>query len=136
MGAIGWLRSIVVDADDYRALAEFWRALFDVEVAEEVEDWIQLAPDSGGGSMAFQPAPTGRAPATIRARPDIEVADIEVARARVLELGGSEIREVHEPGGDWHVIMADPEGNQFCIVSPFPSEIAALWAVREALPPT
>ncbi|WLW52959.1 VOC family protein [Streptomyces sp. YU58] len=34
--------------------------------------------------------------------------------ARLTELGASALREVKEPSGHW-VVMADPEGNEFCV---------------------
>lgn len=124
MGAIGWMRALVVDADDYKALAEFWRQVLGTEIAEDVEEWVQLTPDPGGVYMAFQPAPSGGRPAGMRVRPDIEVDDVDAAKARIVELGGSEVRLVHEPDGDTHVVMADPEGNEFCILPPLPPELA------------
>lgn len=122
--AVGWMRALVVDADDYRGLAEFWRSLLGVEIAEEVEEWVQLTPDPGGVYLAFQPAPAPQKPVGLRVRPDIEVADIDAAKSRIIELGGQEVRLVHEPDGDTHVIMADPEGNEFCILPPLPPELA------------
>ena len=124
MAGIGWFRALVVDADDHEALAEFWRQLLDVEVAERVEEWVQLMPDKGGVYLAFQPAPPGEKPAGLRVRPDIEVDDVDAAKARIIELGGHEVRVVHEPDGDTHVVMADPEGNEFCILPPLPPELA------------
>lgn len=124
MGGIGWMRALVIDSRDHEALADFWRQLLDVEIAETVEEWVQLTPDEGGVYLAFQPAPEGEVPQGFRARPDIEVADVDAARARIIELGGSEVRLVHEPDGDTHIIMADPEGNEFCILPPLPPELA------------
>ncbi|MEE1940461.1 VOC family protein [Streptomyces sp. TRM 70361] len=34
--------------------------------------------------------------------------------ARLTELGAAVIRQVKEPGGEW-TVMADPEGNEFCV---------------------
>ncbi|MCX4576794.1 VOC family protein [Streptomyces sp. NBC_01571] len=34
--------------------------------------------------------------------------------ARLQELGAGVLRHVKEPGGEW-VVMADPEGNEFCV---------------------
>jgi predicted enzyme related to lactoylglutathione lyase len=117
------MRALVVDADDHEALAEFWRRVLDVDVAEEIEDWVQLAPGPGGVYLAFQPAPAGATPVGMRLRPDLEVDDIDAAKARIVELGGSEVRLVHEPNGDTQVVMADPEGNEFCILPPLPPEL-------------
>ncbi|MEU9736507.1 VOC family protein [Streptomyces sp. NPDC048002] len=38
----------------------------------------------------------------------------EAEVARLGELGASVLREVAEPSGSW-VVMADPEGNEFCV---------------------
>jgi hypothetical protein len=87
---VGWLRAIVVDADDPAALAAFWRAVLGVGVVEEMEDWVQLGVGSGRGRvyLAFEPsteaAPAGR----MRLRPDIEVEDMDVAQAAIEALGG------------------------------------------------
>lgn len=121
---VGWLRAIVVDADDPERLAAFWQAVLGVGVIERVEDWIQLAPDEGRAFLAFQPA-TDAAPAgQMRLRPDIEVEDMDVAQARIEELGGRLVAIIAEPGGETHRRMADPEGNEFTIVAPLPPELA------------
>lgn len=123
VGAVGWMRSVVVDAVDPASLARFWCAVLDVEVVEEESDWVQLAPDPGGAFLAFQPA-AGPRPTGLVLRPDVEVVDIDVARDRVEALGGAYVRTIHELKGDHHYVMADPEGNEFCLVQPLPPELA------------
>lgn len=123
IGAIGWMRSLVVDAHEPDRLAEFWCAALDVEVVERESDWVQLSPDPGGTFLAFQPSQQPR-PDRVVARPDIEVTDIDAARDRVLALGGSYVRTIQELKGDHHYVMADPEGNEFCLVQPLPPELA------------
>ena len=124
---VGWLRAVVIDAVDPERLANFWQAVLGVGRIEVMEDWIQLAPDRGGIYLAFQPAPTapaGPAPGLIRLRPDLEVADMDVAQARIEALGGQLVEIVHERTGDTHRRMADPEGNEFTILAPLPPELA------------
>lgn len=123
IGAIGWMRSIVIDAAEPRRLADFWCRVLDVEVVEDESDWVQLSPDPGGTFMAFQPVTAPR-PDRLVARPDIEVTDIDAARDRVLAIGGSFVRTIEELKGDSHYVMADPEGNEFCLVQPLPPELA------------
>jgi len=124
------MRSLVIDAHDPDRLAEFWCAVLDVQVVERESDWVQLSVDPGGTFFAFQPVTTER-PARLVARPDIEVTDIDAARDRVVELGGTLAREIHEMKGDSHYVMADPEGNEFCLVQPLPPELARTrWADR------
>lgn len=121
---VGWLRAVVVDAADPPKLAEFWRAVLGVGVVETAPDWIQLAPDRGGAFMAFEPAPAGSAPTGFRTRPDIEVDDMDVARARIEALGGRLVEVIHARPGESHYRMADPEGNEFTVVLPLPDDVA------------
>ena len=121
---VGWLRAVVVDAADPGRLAEFWQAVLGVGVVEAESDWIQLEPDRGGAFLAFEPAPAGDAPRGFRTRPDIEVDDMDVARARIEALGGTLVEVIHARPGESHYRMADPEGNEFTVVLPLPPDVA------------
>jgi predicted enzyme related to lactoylglutathione lyase len=121
---VGRLRAVVVDAADPPALAEFWRAVLGVGTVEHAPDWIQLKPDRSGTFFAFEPAPPGAAPTGFRTRPDIEVDDMDVARARIEALGGRLVEVIHARPGESHYRMADPEGNEFTVVLPMPPEQA------------
>jgi predicted enzyme related to lactoylglutathione lyase len=115
---VGWLRAVVIDAHDPERLSTFWQAVLGVGVYEVEQDWIQLERDRGGVYLAFQPLPPGGTAGTTRLRPDIEVADMDVAQARIVALGGSLVAVIQEPDGDSHRRMADPEGNEFTILLP------------------
>lgn len=125
---VGWLRAVVFDAEDPDRLARFWGAVLGVGVVESAPDWIQLAPDRGGAFVAIEPlgdASPGDAPnGSSRTRPDLEVTDMEVARARIEELGGRLVEVIHARPGESHYRMADPEGNEFTVVLPLPDEVA------------
>jgi predicted enzyme related to lactoylglutathione lyase len=117
---VGWLRGVIVDARDPQRLSEFWRAVLGVEVAESVPGWIQLRRSAGGALMAFQPAPDSDAVTGTRLRVDVEVEDLDPATAQIERLGGTLVRVVRFRPGEEHRVMADPEGNEFNIVLPFP----------------
>jgi predicted enzyme related to lactoylglutathione lyase len=122
---VGWLRAVVVDAVDPPRLAEFWQAVLGVGVVEQESDWMQLAPDRGGAFLAFEPAPSTRtAPTDFRTSPDIEVDDMDVAKARIGALGGRLVEVIHARPGESHYRMADPEGNEFTVVLPLPPDVA------------
>ncbi len=123
IGAVGWMRSVVIDAHDPLVLAAFWCQVLDVQIVESEADWVQLSPDPGGTFFAFQPS-TAKRPDLLVLRPDIEVTDIDFARDRIIELGGSYVRTIQELKGDHHYVMADPEGNELCLVQPLPAELA------------
>lgn len=67
---------------------------------------------------AEDPEPDGDG--TLRFRPDIEVDDLEAARARVEALGGRLVKVIRAKPGEEHLRMADPEGNEFTLVLPDP----------------
>jgi predicted enzyme related to lactoylglutathione lyase len=121
---VGWLRAVVVDAADPPKLAEFWQAVLGVDVVETAPDWIQFQPRHSGTFFAFEPAPDGATPTGFRTRPDIEVDDMDVARARIEELGGRLVEVIHARPGESHYRMADPEGNEFTVVLPMPPDQA------------
>lgn len=58
-GPVGWLRAVVIDAEDPERLSAFWQAVLGVGVFEVEQDWIQLERDRGGVYLAFQPLPAG-----------------------------------------------------------------------------
>ena len=129
---VGWLRSVVYDADDYEQLSKFWRSLLGVGVELDMPGWLKLEPDQGGVSFAFEPMGQGLtsaeaavvAKSAARARPDIEVADMDIAQARIEALGGRLVATLHVSSDtgehEEHRRMADPEGNEFTIVLPPP----------------
>ena len=119
---VGWFRALVIDAHDPERLSQFWQALLGVGVIETVTDWIQLGPDRGGVYLAFQPLADGASRRTTL-RPDIEVADMDIAQARIVALGGKLIEIIQEPTGETHRRMVDPEGNEFTILAPLPDEL-------------
>jgi len=119
---VGWVRALVFEADDLERAAGFWQALLGVGAVDVRPDWIQLERDRGGLYLAFLPA-GGERPATVRARPDIEVADLDAAQARIEALGGRLIQVDLDPEGE-HRVMADTEGNEFTILGPLPADEA------------
>ncbi|MFI1922701.1 MULTISPECIES: VOC family protein [unclassified Streptomyces] len=75
-------------------------------------------PDSGTGlgrRLLFQRVPEAK---TVKNRLHLDLHPGAELRAgeveRLTALGASVLREVKEPSGQW-VVMADPEGNEFCV---------------------
>ncbi|MET8584096.1 VOC family protein [Streptomyces collinus] len=75
-------------------------------------------PDSGSGlgrRLLFQRVPEAK---TVKNRLHLDLHPGTGRRAeevaRLESLGARVLREVKEPGGEW-VLMADPEGNEFCV---------------------
>ncbi|MGZ4677999.1 MAG: VOC family protein [Acidimicrobiia bacterium] len=119
--AVGWLRGVIVDAIDPERLGAFWQAVLGVAVGERVPGWLQLGFGPRGSLMAFQPVdPLAHAPGRIRI--DVEVEDLAAATERIEGLGGALKEIVRFRPGEEHRVMTDPEGNEFNIVLPFPTD--------------
>ncbi len=118
------------DANDPQRLAAFWaRALRYVpEPGYEDPDGASIVdPDGRGPAIGFLRVPEGKT-AKNRVHVDIRVAGeppwdpVErerLVRERVAELeaaGATQVREESYDGeGLGHVVMLDPEGNEFCV---------------------
>jgi predicted enzyme related to lactoylglutathione lyase len=121
---VGWIRGVVVDADDLELLAAFWGSVLGVGVAEQFDDWIMLTPARGGAYLGFQPREVGGTDSVTRLRLDVEVANLDDATQRIETLGGRLVDVVDESEFTYH-LMADPEGNEFSIVLPISSGAVA-----------
>lgn len=107
--------SVVFNTTDPDRLAEFWMGLLEVEIARRSGPWfIWLQPQHEGGiSLAFQKVddPTeGRR----RLHLDSAVTDLEASVERALGLGATIVEE-HSVGDFSWTVLADPEGNEFCL---------------------
>jgi predicted enzyme related to lactoylglutathione lyase len=115
--AIGRLHWIVIDTVDPARIAPFWCALLGVEERGWFgDDYLMLTADAGAPPVAFQRVPE---PKSVKNRLHIDLAvdDLDRALAKIVALGGSAVSDILEmPGGYRWRVMADPEGNEFCIV--------------------
>ena len=116
MPGLGSLELVVIDTTDLERMSTFWSALLGTPVSQRIGDeYILLAPPASGGSgLAFQYSPDEP---TVKNRfhLDLDVDDVEVATATIESLGGSRLSEDRELGGHRWRVMADPDGNEFCI---------------------
>ncbi|MFN2560297.1 MAG: VOC family protein [Jatrophihabitans sp.] len=115
MPAPALLSGITVDCVDPTVLAGFWSALLDRQVTVPLPGWLRLDGRAGADPVInFQPVPEpkhGKA----RIHLDLVVEDIDEGTAAVLRLGGRSTGERHEYAEGVVLVMADPEGNEFCI---------------------
>jgi hypothetical protein len=112
---------VVVDAHDPSRLAHWWADVLGYEVLYETADEviIGVAPDRYPG-ICF--VPVGDAKTTKnRLHIDLDPDDHEAEVARVVGLGASPI-DVGQGDAAW-TVLADPEGNEFCILTPHRSLI-------------
>jgi predicted enzyme related to lactoylglutathione lyase len=106
---------LAVDCSDPQGLAEFWCAVLGWRVSEAEDDLVEIAGDEPGPTMVFVKVPE---PKTVKNRVHVDVSprdreqDAEVER--ILGLGARRA-DVGQGDVPW-VVLADPEGNEFCVL--------------------
>ncbi len=111
------LAAITVDCQQVSRVTAFWSALFDnAPVSEPLPGWGRIGPLTPDGlALTFQPVPEPK-PGKNRVHIDLVVDDVTAATAEVLRLGGRDLGERYEYDEGTVVVLADPEGNEFCVV--------------------
>jgi hypothetical protein len=111
---------VVVDCRDPDALAAFWAAVLDYQVLARADGEVEIGPAAGFGG----PAPTlvfGRVsdptPGKLRWHIDVNPTDRDqdAELERLLALGAVPADVGQTGDEEWHV-LADPEGNEFCLL--------------------
>jgi len=110
--------SVIFDSADPERLARFWAELLGRPIASRKGPYVILERDGGPG-LVFQKTD---APKSGKNRVHLDLASPDPAsdRARVEALGGRRV-EGYEDGG--FLVMADPEGNEFCLIPSGPFAI-------------
>ena len=108
--------SLVIDARDPDALAPFWAAALGYVVVGAEGNYVVLVPDGRAGpNLLIQRVAEAKA---VKNRVHIDLKDPDVAGlvARLEALGASRLEPGAraELGATW-IVMADPEGNEFCV---------------------
>ncbi|ONI88401.1 glyoxalase [Saccharothrix sp. ALI-22-I] len=106
---------ITIDTADPRRLADFWTKALDTSIQHDWGDFLVLGPIGGDGGLQLGlqrvDDPT---PGKNRMHFDSHVEDRAAEVARLVALGATEVAEHTMPGLTW-TVLADPDGNQFCI---------------------
>ncbi|HZX56106.1 MAG TPA: VOC family protein [Ilumatobacteraceae bacterium] len=123
--------SIVIDCRDISAQSRWWADAIGWRVVLESADEVVLAPahetdevlaktpwDEMGPALVFVPVPEGK---TVKNRIHIDVAphtsdDREAEIERLLAMGARRV-DVGQSGRETWEVLADPEGNEFCVLS-------------------
>lgn len=109
--------SIVLRVDDLERQAAFWTAALGyVPRAETSDDFMLLRPRDGVGPNVS----LDRVRSTLQIPPrihlDLYAEDQAAEVARLIALGATEVHWDKRPADADYVILADPEGNRFCVI--------------------
>ena len=109
IGAIVW------GVRDLDRSITFWSQALDYELRREADiDFAILVPKNGMGiQLSLNAAVTSKKPR--RHHMDLFTHDQEKEVERLLSLGAARVAWRYEPDADY-VVLADPDGNTFCVV--------------------
>ena len=114
------LVALCFDANDPVGLARFWAGVLGWEMCADPEDRIALLPSDDTGFRLRFPPTQDKKVGPNRMHFDLTSTSLEnqqqtVARAIGLGAHHIDIGQLPEEG---HVVLADPEGNEFCVIEP------------------
>ena len=109
--------SIVIRVDDLARQNAFWTAALDyVPRASDGDDFALLHPRTGSGPNVS----LDRVRSTVQVPPrihlDLYAEDQAAEVRRLIALGATEVHWDKRPPDADYVILADPEGNRFCVI--------------------
>ena len=109
--------SIVIRVDDLQRQIAFWSAALDyVPRKGDGDDFALLHPRDGIGPNVSLDRVHSKVQVPPRIHLDLYAQDQAAAVARLLALGATEVHWDKRPPDADYVILADPEGNRFCVI--------------------
>jgi predicted enzyme related to lactoylglutathione lyase len=109
--------SIVLRVDDLPSQARFWSAALDYVPRQETsDDFLLLRPRDGVGPNLSLDRVHSAVQVPPRIHLDLYAEDQTAEVKRLIALGATEVHWDKRPADADYVILADPEGNRFCVV--------------------
>lgn len=95
----------------------FWTQALNYRPRDESDgDWVMLKPITGSGVQLALQEVKPEASARRRHHLDLYAFDQQAEVARLEALGATRVEWRYEPDADY-VVMADPDGNLFCVIN-------------------
>lgn len=115
------LSTLSVDASDPLALAQFWSAALRWKIGDQQHGRVTLAPTDGTRfTITFLPTTLSEKLEKNRVHLDLTTRSIQDQREsveRLVALGATHT-DVGQGADEPHVVLSDPEGNEFCVIEP------------------
>ena len=124
--------SVVIDCHDVAAQARWWAGVLDWQIIYEADDEVVIVPrhvteewlrttawEQVGPGLVFVPVPEDK---TVKNRLHIDLApqledDQAVMVESLIAIGARHVDVGQDEGEATWVVLADPEGNEFCVLS-------------------
>ena len=117
---------LVIDASDPEVVADFWCGVLGWKVVERDEEGSEIAAaGTPGPRIDVRQVPEAK---TIKTRLHLDLradgSDTATELERLLALGARRVDIGQDPDSSW-VVLADPEGNEFCLLGRTVQEVEA-----------
>jgi predicted enzyme related to lactoylglutathione lyase len=114
------LVELCIDANEALALARFWAEALRWEVDVSVSDEVRVVPTDGTSFSMLFPVVSQQKVGKNRIHLDLTSASIDDQEETVERLvaRGARPIDVGQGRNAPHVVLADPEGNEFCVIEP------------------
>ena len=124
------LTEISIDCADPAALAAFWCEVLGYAVLDTTDDLVEIGPSRGPDAELLKAVRRGPVAPTLflakvpegkvgKNRLHLDVSPVDCTQAEEvarLEALGARPADVGQTGAESWVVMADPEGNEFCVL--------------------
>jgi predicted enzyme related to lactoylglutathione lyase len=114
--AISWF-SLDVDARDPAELARWWARALDYKVMWEEDAYVAIAKDDRTFPGLIFNRVAGAKTGKNRLHLDLNPTDLDAEVERLIELGATRV-DIGQGDVPW-AVLADPEGNEFCVMKPW-----------------
>jgi predicted enzyme related to lactoylglutathione lyase len=106
---------VTIDCEDPAALAPFWTEALDFRIVSDWDGEYLVLAGEIGPRVSLQRVPEPRTGKN-RVHLDLAADDRAAEVSRLVALGATVLDEHAVPGLYW-TVLADPEGNEFCVGS-------------------
>ncbi len=107
---------LCIDCHDAERLARFWCQVLDYDILDRDEGYVEIGKEGKLPTILFAPVPERK---TVKNRLHIDVNPVDRDQGaeveRILALGASRADVGQGDDVSW-VVLADPEGNEFCVL--------------------
>jgi hypothetical protein len=106
--------AVVVDATDPARLARWWGEVLDYRITQEEPEEVSIEGAGGGPALMFLSVPEAKVTKN-RLHLDLEPDDQDAEVERLVNMGARHVEVGQGEKATW-VVLADPEGNEFCVL--------------------
>ena len=112
---------VVLDCADLARAGAFWCEVLGYQqpYTESGTYWNLISSEPNGIELLLQRVPEVKTTQKNRMHLDLRTRDLDAEVTRVIEAGATQLSDTVIDENEWHWhVLADPDGNEFCILQP------------------